>query len=601
MGSFTYQASITIAMIANGTLTRKTQRQPKLGDSVRYPPMIGTGHAGKSPDRAEESLHACTLLQGEEIPEHREHDGPDCAGTESLDGPHGDQLAHRHGRTREDRTQREKDQAEEQNSFATIEIRELAVNRRADGRGEQVGRDDPGVNVEAAKLGDDRRHGRRDDQLLHGGDRHGHEQRGGDHATAGEGGLASRLTARASVRLNFPTRRLHDRQSLNLVLGPISRMDHCTDVEKWDTGRIDRDRGGVDPRNAAPARVSSESLVNGHSSNWQYRKERAMNRPEQESDRPEQSSRRGMLKQTAAAGAAVAALGIETSAQETQSAERSVKNGRIKQSIVYWCFEPYWDFPKAIKVAKQLGCVSIELMAPKFFPLLKQAGLTCAIGTIDMGTDPPFVKGFNNPKYWERVIKATRDSIDACAEYGFKNVICFTGMREGIPDDVGADNCVEGFKQIVGHAEKKGVTLCLEMLNSRVSSAPHEGPSRLPGRPHRLLHRHHQASRFAQPETALRHLSRPDHGRRRHHPDSPVQGLYRATSTRRATPAAASSTTSRKSTTRRSWKPCSRSAIRAMSARSSSRPATRRGPEAGRVTLRRLNHPPEKMNQGSHR
>ncbi len=54
-------------------------------------------------------------------------------------------------------------------------------------------------------------------------------------------------------------------------------------------------------------------------------------------------------------------------------------------------------------------------------------------------------------------------------------MICFTGMREGIPDDVGADNCVEGFKQIVGHAEKKGVTLCLEMLNSRVSTHPMKG------------------------------------------------------------------------------------------------------------------------------
>ena len=92
-----------------------------------------------------------------------------------------------------------------------------------------------------------------------------------------------------------------------------------------------------------------------------------------------------------------------------------------------------------------------------------------------MGPDPPFVKGFNNPKYWPQVMKATRDAIDACAEYGFKNVICFTGYKEDIPDDVGAKNCVEGYKQIVGHAEKKGVTLCLEMLNSRVSTHPMKG------------------------------------------------------------------------------------------------------------------------------
>lgn len=200
-----------------------------------------------------------------------------------------------------------------------------------------------------------------------------------------------------------------------------------------------------------------------------------MSRSTRHDEGPAPSSRREMLKQTAVAGAAVAAAGIPAQAQEPASSERAVKNGRIKQSIVYWCFEPYWQMPQAIEVARRLGCVSIELMDPKYFPMLKQAGLTCAIGSIDMAPDRPFVKGFNNPKYRERVLKATRDAIDACAEHGVKNVICFTGMREGIPDDVGANNCVEGFKQIVGHAEKKGVTLCLEMLNSRVNTHPMKG------------------------------------------------------------------------------------------------------------------------------
>lgn len=188
------------------------------------------------------------------------------------------------------------------------------------------------------------------------------------------------------------------------------------------------------------------------------------------------SSRRGMLRQTAGA-AIMGATALNTSAvaQEPASAERVVKNGRIKQSIVYWCFEKHWPIEQAAKVATQIGCESIELIAPSNFPVLKRYGLLCAIGTVDMSPDPPFVKAFNNPKYRERVLKATREAIDACADFGTKNVICFTGMREGIPDDVGADNCVEGFKQIIGHAEKKGITLCLEMLNSRVSSHPMKG------------------------------------------------------------------------------------------------------------------------------
>jgi len=187
---------------------------------------------------------------------------------------------------------------------------------------------------------------------------------------------------------------------------------------------------------------------------------------------PTRTTRRRALG--VAAGAAVLGASGLRSGRAAEPV-RSIQNGRIKQSIVQWCFADHWDVPGLIEVTKQLGCTSIELIEPKYFPLLKKAGLECALGTIDMNPDPPFVKGFNNPKYRAQVLKATRDAIDACAEYGYKNVIAFTGMREGIPDDVGADNCVAGFKEILGHAEKKGVTLCLEMLNTRDASHPMKG------------------------------------------------------------------------------------------------------------------------------
>ncbi len=183
-------------------------------------------------------------------------------------------------------------------------------------------------------------------------------------------------------------------------------------------------------------------------------------------------SRRAVL----AGGAAVLAAGtLAAKAQESGRPGRAIKNGRIRQSIVAWCFENHWDMDQIARVAVELGCESVELVAPKHFPTLKTHGLSCAIGTVDMSPDPPFAKGFNNPKYREQVLKATTEAIDACSEAGYKNVICFTGMREGIPDDVGATNCVEGFKRIVGHAEKKGVVLCLEMLNSRVTDHPMKG------------------------------------------------------------------------------------------------------------------------------
>ena len=200
-----------------------------------------------------------------------------------------------------------------------------------------------------------------------------------------------------------------------------------------------------------------------------------MSQRERIEDNSEGLSRRRLLGTTAAL---LGASALELSARAAEApgdSARCVKNGRIKQSLVQWCYAPYWDVPQMIKVAKQLGCTSIELLEPKYFPLLKEAGLTCAIGTIDMSPLPPFVRGFNNPKYREQVRKATRDAIDACAEFGYKNVICFTGMSEDVPADIGATNCVEGMKQVIGHAEKKGVTLCLEMLNTREASHPMKG------------------------------------------------------------------------------------------------------------------------------
>ncbi len=186
-------------------------------------------------------------------------------------------------------------------------------------------------------------------------------------------------------------------------------------------------------------------------------------------------SRRQVLRAVGSATAAVISLPCASIGAQLQELVPAVRNGRLKQSIVHWCFANYWDVPTMIRVAKGLGCRSIELLDPKYFPLLKEHGLECAIATIDMSPDPPFVKGFNNPKYHDQVIKATRDAIDACAHFGFKRVISFTGMREDISDEDGIRNCVAGYKKIIGYAEQKGVTLCLEMLNTRDGSHPMKG------------------------------------------------------------------------------------------------------------------------------
>ena len=176
---------------------------------------------------------------------------------------------------------------------------------------------------------------------------------------------------------------------------------------------------------------------------------------------PTRFSRRGLLARTIQGAAGAAVIGA---VPQAGGDEPAVRNGRLKQSIAQWCFQKHWNIEQMCQVAKQLGCPSIELVDPKDWPTLRKHGLVCALALSHW-----FDKGMNNPKYQEMCLDKIRTAIDACAAHGYPNVLTFTGFRENIPDDVGARNCVAGYKKIIGHAEKNKINLCLEMLNSRVA------------------------------------------------------------------------------------------------------------------------------------
>ena len=175
-----------------------------------------------------------------------------------------------------------------------------------------------------------------------------------------------------------------------------------------------------------------------------------------------QVSRRNVLSAACAAGAATLLPGCLAPEAERQ-AEKPAGRGRLKQSLVQWCYQKYWDLEAMCKVAKGLGCQSLELCGPQDWPTLKKHGLTCAIAN-----SHGFVKGFNTPANHEMCLAKLRESIDASAAFGCPTVITFTGFREGVPDDVGMKNSVDGLKKIIGYAEEKKINLALEMLNSRV-------------------------------------------------------------------------------------------------------------------------------------
>jgi len=191
-------------------------------------------------------------------------------------------------------------------------------------------------------------------------------------------------------------------------------------------------------------------------------------------------TRRDLLQGVAAVAAVAALPGL------AGADEKAVTKGNIKQSIVHWCFNTAgekWDVEKTCQAAKALGCVSVEIVGPEDWGTLKKHGLVCAIAPNGL-PGFPFVKGLNNPKYHEEVIATMKKMIDACADAGVPSVIGFTGYKwrnaedpksGEISRDEGADNCVKGLKQIAGHAEKKGVTLCVEHLNTRDDSHPMKG------------------------------------------------------------------------------------------------------------------------------
>ena len=199
----------------------------------------------------------------------------------------------------------------------------------------------------------------------------------------------------------------------------------------------------------------------------------------------EKLSRRELLQATVAAGAAASLTTLGTDTMFAAE-EKTIVNGRIKQSIVFWCFNvagEKWDMEKTCQVATSLGCKSIEICEPDTWATLKKHGLCCAIAPNGM-PGAPFVKGFNNPKYHDEVITRTSKMIEHCAVAGFPSVIGFTGFKWRDAEDPksgeisleeGADNCVAGLKKIAALAEKKGVTLCVEHLNTRDGSHPMKG------------------------------------------------------------------------------------------------------------------------------
>ncbi|RMF38156.1 MAG: sugar phosphate isomerase [Planctomycetota bacterium] len=135
-----------------------------------------------------------------------------------------------------------------------------------------------------------------------------------------------------------------------------------------------------------------------------------------------------------------------------------------------WCFKPMPALELA-RLGKRLGLVAIEGIDRKFYPQVRELGLD-----ISLVSSHGFATGPVDPENHPQVIEQLTQAIDVAVEYGSPNVITFTGMRvAGMADATAQRNCLRCWKQVVGYAEEKGVTLVLEHLNSRDDSHPMKG------------------------------------------------------------------------------------------------------------------------------
>jgi hydroxypyruvate isomerase len=173
-----------------------------------------------------------------------------------------------------------------------------------------------------------------------------------------------------------------------------------------------------------------------------------------------QPDRRSVLK---AAGAGVA--GALTAAGAGAAFDEPAKaKGNIKQSICRWCYDKI-ALDKLATEAKKMGYQSIELLTPQDIKTVKGHGLTCSIMRCTSG----IVNGLNRKENHDKIEKELREDIEFAAAEGIPNVLTMSGNRKGMADDEGLENCAIGLKRVLGFAEEKKITVCMEGLNSKVN------------------------------------------------------------------------------------------------------------------------------------
>ncbi|MBX7124995.1 MAG: TIM barrel protein [Cyclobacteriaceae bacterium] len=173
-------------------------------------------------------------------------------------------------------------------------------------------------------------------------------------------------------------------------------------------------------------------------------------------------NRKQALK-TLAAGAA-GSFAIPSLAKAMNATIPSELKNQINHSVCQWCYSsmPLEDL---VVAAKGMGIKSVELLTPEQWPVAIKHGLTVAMA---YANDLGLSKGFNDTTLHDKLLKDYTANIPKAADAGLKNVICFSGNANGLSSEKGLENCAKGLEPVLKVAARHNITVCMELLNSKV-------------------------------------------------------------------------------------------------------------------------------------
>ncbi|MDF1504073.1 TIM barrel protein, partial [Roseisolibacter sp. H3M3-2] len=171
-----------------------------------------------------------------------------------------------------------------------------------------------------------------------------------------------------------------------------------------------------------------------------------------------------------AGGSSLAALPAALRAEGAPPAGEAPLGGAMsyRHSVTRW---PWSRLPldELARAARGMGARSIELLEPSEFATVKAHGLACAVGYAPAGeASMRLTRGWNREAHHEWLLAGYVKGLELAAAAGVPQVICFSGNRDGLSDAAGLDACAKGLRQLMPHAERLGVTVIMELLNSKV-------------------------------------------------------------------------------------------------------------------------------------